>query len=252
MLHSRAAISVQIFLNLRFLPAGSRFVDRKLDPAAAVRYHLGHERRIFCADVAIVKGLVQAESHYSLIKFNPLVHFAEADVSYRVIDVQQAGRLRNTVGTGHFDETGEESTAIILALDERMNGVPVGSNGCQANLAAVILNDCRRRDTTSAPLGGFAICRRGVVHAQSDGLYAVSVLENVPRHYTFGIERRGEDEADLILFDNVGSAVASTGFRATIGRKRHPEPVAMEIGPLLCISYEKFNRIDALQGKKVR
>ena len=55
-LHAGAAVEIEVLVDLRLLLARGRLVDRELDPAVAVRHHLGHERGILGRDVLVVEA----------------------------------------------------------------------------------------------------------------------------------------------------------------------------------------------------
>ena len=77
------------------------------------------------------------------------------------------------------------------------------------------------------------------------------MTQDVRGHDALGIERRGQDKANLILFEDVGNAAASAGFRAAIRGERHAESATVKIRRLLGVAYIKLQVIDALQGKKI-
>src|SRR5262249_16828167 len=61
-LHTRSAVELEELVNLRSPPALCWLVDRKLDPAATVRHHLGHQRRILGGYVLVIEADQEREA----------------------------------------------------------------------------------------------------------------------------------------------------------------------------------------------
>src|SRR2546421_12169517 len=86
MLDTGATIEIQELFYLRFASALSGLVDGELDTPAAVLHHFGHEGRVFRTDGTIIEVYQLCKAQDPLIKFNPLIHFAQLDVAHHVID----------------------------------------------------------------------------------------------------------------------------------------------------------------------
>ena len=63
-------------------------------------------------------------------------------------------------------------------------------------------------ESARAALGGLAIGRLGIVHPQRDLMHAVAVQMDVFGDRIVGPQRRGQHEADLVLLQNVRSAIS--------------------------------------------
>ena len=66
-----------------------------------------------------------------------------------------------------------------------------------------------------------------------------------------GAERRGEDEGDVALAQDVTGLVAGLGFQAGVGDHVEAEGVAVEVGRLAGVAHEEADVVDATQGKGV-
>ena len=60
-----------------------------------------------------------------------------------------------------------------------------------------------------------------------------------------------EDEADLTLLQNVGSAVAQTGLGTGVGNERHAERSAVEIGSLARIANVELDMVGSFERKEI-
>ena len=64
-------------------------------------------------------------------------------------------------------------------------------------------------------------------------------------------ERSGEDETNLALLKNIGSAIALAGFGAGVGNQAHAKRGAIIVSSLAGVADVKLDVISALEGKKV-
>ena len=97
-LHARAAVELEELLDLRPPPALGRLVDRELDPAAAVRDDLRHQRRVLGADVLVVEAGEQREAQDLAVEVDPLVHLPFLDVGDDVVDRLEADGVERVAG----------------------------------------------------------------------------------------------------------------------------------------------------------
>ena len=105
-LHAFAVVEIEVFLDLRFLFAFGRLVDRKLHEAVAVAHDLAHQRGVFGRDILVVEGQDVAEAHHILVKLHPRIHLVPADVADAMIDILQAGLRRVDTADSHFRKPG--------------------------------------------------------------------------------------------------------------------------------------------------
>src|SRR5260370_41651287 len=87
-----APIEVQVFFDLRFTPSLGSLVDSEFDTPAAILHHLGHQRGILGTDCAVVQVNELREAQNTLVECHPLVHLAQLDIAYNMIDGSQADR----------------------------------------------------------------------------------------------------------------------------------------------------------------
>src|SRR5260370_36342698 len=92
MLYTGATIEVQVFFDLRFTPSLGRLVNREFDTPAAILHHLGHQRGILGTDCAVIKVNELSEAQNTLVECDPLVHLAQLNIAYHMIDGGQACR----------------------------------------------------------------------------------------------------------------------------------------------------------------
>src|SRR5207248_11020716 len=132
-----AVIELEIFLHLRFLFAFGRFVDWKFYETISVTHDLAHEGRVFGRDILVVEGQDIFEPHHVLVKFHPRIHLVPTDVAHAMIAIKQSC-FRWIVIRFPLLEPRNENTAVILALDEKMNSVAVGINTAHDQLSVAI------------------------------------------------------------------------------------------------------------------
>ncbi len=100
-LGARAAVELEVLVDLALLLRDGGLVERELDPVVAVGDDLGHERRVVGGDVVTDELGHVHEAHDLVVEADPLVHLAELDVADDVVECL------------------EEPLRRALALDER-------------------------------------------------------------------------------------------------------------------------------------
>ena len=148
-------------------------------------------------------------------------------------------------------EAGQEGAAIVAPLDESVDGVAVGGDGRDAHFAVLVAQGLRLAHAARAAAGGLAPGRFGIVHPQRDIAHAVAVQADVLGDGMIGRERRGEHQADLVLHQHVGSAVARAGLRAAIGRQAEAERGAVEVRGLARVAHVELDVIGAVERQEI-
>ena len=198
MLHPRAAIEVEIFIDLRLLLSPCRLVDRELDTLVPVRHHLRHEGAVLRRDVGIVEGDEILEAHHLFIETDPNVHLSQLHVAHAVIDVEESGlgclKVRRTLR-----EPWHEQPTIIPSLDERVDRVTVNAYGRDDDFTSVVLEYLGLVVRHGATRHGLFERIARIFDPQRDVAYAIAVRMHVLRDLAFRPERRGEQEPDLVL-----------------------------------------------------
>ena len=163
----------------------------------------------------------------------------------------QAHGPRHAVFGGHGYEPGQEDAAVVAALDEGVDGVAVGGDGGDAHFAVLVAEGLGLADAARAAAGGLAPGGFGVVHPQRDVADAVAVQADVLGDRVVGLQRRGEHEADLVLHQDVGGAVARAGLGSAIGGQAEAERGAVEVRGLARVADVELDVIGAVQRQEV-
>lgn len=129
MLHARAAVEVDVLLDLRLALPRRGLVDRHLDALARRGHDDGPERREVGADVLVVDGPEAVEAEDALVVPARRVHLAPVLVADAVVDsgerhLREEGRDR--IGRGVLGTvTRQEDAGVAAVLDERVRRVAV-------------------------------------------------------------------------------------------------------------------------------
>jgi len=142
-LDAGTTVKLEVLLDLGFLFALRRLVDRKLHAVLGIGHHFGAQRGIFGRDVFVVERHELREAEDAGVEISPGVHLAPADVAHTVIDCEQVrvAHVQQRFALG--DKRGHERSTIILALDKTVNGISVRRNRGPYN-AAVRIAQLRR------------------------------------------------------------------------------------------------------------
>ena len=142
MLHARAAVELQVLVDLALALPGGRLVDRKLDRVAVVGHHDAHQRAVLGVDVLVVEADEPLEAEDPRVPVGPVVHLSELDVADDVVDAQDAD-----VVTGHVARrvAGQERSVVVVERDERVQRVAVRVDRRAAH-SPVLIGDVVRLD----------------------------------------------------------------------------------------------------------
>ena len=249
-LHARALVEVDVLLDLGFLAAFRRLVDRELDAAVAVAHHLGHERGVLRRNVLVVKRHELGKAHHLGVEFAPGVHLAPADVADHVVDVLEAHGCGLEVGVPGA-VSGEEHAVVVLALHEDVDGVAVRFDGAEHHLAVAVAANLGLEFGHGPALGRFLKALARVRHPKRHRLHAVPVLVEVGVERAAFLERRGEDEGDFVLAQHVADAVLAAGLEA-FERERLKAPRGhVVVGALLGVAHDELHVVRAEQRQEI-
>src|SRR5262249_12923701 len=145
-----------------------------------------------------------------------------------------AGALRRRAGNRGV--AGLEGPPVAVAVHERVDRVAVRGDGRELDRAELVLDPPRLDRPTRAPLDGLPVRRRGVRHRERDVLDAVAVAAAMPRDIVVLAQRRGDDDADAPLLEDVRGAVADPGLRTGVRGAREAERVLVEVRGLLRVA----------------
>ncbi len=219
-LHAGTAVELQILLDLRLALALGRLVDGELHALVAVRHHLRHQRRIFRGDVLVVEVLEHAEAHHVAIEIHPAVHLAPAHVAHHVVDVLAGPRAAPPRRRPPRPRSPAERRRCNCAARRKCGW-------CRRRWR---WRPCALRRARRAASPARARCARRagwsratpIRHRPPTARYRARhrrALRTCSAIGWSGRERRGEHEADLVLLQHIGGAVARAGLRAAIGRQ---------------------------------
>src|SRR5262249_32945706 len=66
-----------------------------------------------------------------------------------------------------------------------------------------------------------------------------------------GLQRRGEDESDLVLHEHIAGPVARAGFGSAVGDELETEGGAVEVRRLARVAYVELEGIGAVEREKI-
>ena len=230
MLHARAAVEIEVLLDLGFPFSLGRLVDRELDPARSVRHHLRHERGVFGRDVLVVEMLELAEPHDVAVVGDVAVHVPQRHVPDHVVDVEERAGLDPGAGRAI---AGKERALVVRPVDEGVDRVTVGGDRRPANHAVLVLDVVGLLDRACAAFRGALPRPVDVLDVKRDVPDAVPVPLDVVRDRTVRAERRGQDQPDLPLLEHVRGAVSEPRLEAAVRRGGEPEGVRVVVRRLL-------------------
>ncbi len=127
------------------------------------------------------------------------------------------GLLRVRDALALLDEPRHEDAAVAVALDERVNGVAVGGDRRLDELPARVFEHGRLAHDTRA--AAHCHLERGlrVVDEDRDILDAVAVQRDVARDLVVRLQTGRQNEAQLVLLEQVADAIADARFGPGIG-----------------------------------
>src|SRR5690606_16060740 len=139
-----------------------------------------------------------------------------------VLDV---GRRHDRVGG---DVPGQVGAVVPGALHQGVQGLAVGGDGGEHDLAVLVLDDVRLPGASGAPCARVPAGRRGLPHLEGEVADAGAGLGPVPGEGGAGpygaaqVEARGSGRKD------VGDRVPAAGLRAAVGDEAHAEGGGVE------------------------
>src|SRR6185437_6999604 len=245
-------IVFEIFVDLRLLLADGWLVDRELDLAMAALHHLRHQRRIFRADRLIgeVDHLFEAED--ILVELDPVVHLAQLDIAYDVVNRRQADATR-LLPIGRLDWTvaWEKDARVVLALDKAVERLTIGIDGGALHLTIVVLRHGRLNGATRATSQRLLIRLLGIGHRECNILDAIAVQQDMLRNRAFRLQSCRQHKANLALLQDITGAVAHPGLQARIGYRREAKCFLVENGCLPRIANVELDMVPSLDGHEI-
>ena len=152
-LDSRAAVEVDVFLDLALLLALGRLVDGHLDDVVRTAHDDALQRGVLCANILVVDGPEAVKAEHILIIVTDVFHLVPVLVADAVVDMREVDgwqELAEGIGGccgGECDVAGEEGAGVgRVLLDERVRCVAVGLDGCEADRAVGVFEGVGRGD----------------------------------------------------------------------------------------------------------
>ena len=201
-LHTRTVIELEIFIDLRLLLALGRLVDRELDAAVAIAHHLRHQRRVLGADRLVVEREDVGEAQHILVELDPGIHPAQLDVADTVIDILEPGAAGLERRRGRL-EARQEQAAVIATLHDRVDGVAIGADRRNDDLAIGIADHFRIARRRGPALECHGMGRARILHPERHVAHAVTMQPHMLGDFAVRTKGRREHEAELVLHQQV-------------------------------------------------
>ena len=132
-----------------------------------------------------------------------------------------------------------------------MNDVAVRRDRGDLDLPELVLVNGGLADAAGSALDGFVVRARRFGHAQCDVLDAVAVACTRARNLVSGMQRTGDDKADLPLLQDVARPVADACLRPGVGGASEPECLLVVEGCLLGVPDPELDVIPAVERHEV-
>src|SRR5262245_39603555 len=232
-LHARAAVELEVLLDLALpLPLGG-LVDRELDLPGAVRHHLRHERRVLGRDVVVREVRELREAEDARVEVDPLVHTAELDVAHDVVDGDQPDPACGTAVRRDGLVPRQIRAGVLRAVHEGVDVVAVRRDRRNLDAPRIVFLPVRLDDATGAALHCLAVGVGRVGHGESDVADAVSLRLRPPADVRVGAQPARHHEADVALLEDVGGPVANARFGTGVRGAGEAVCVLVEVRGLL-------------------
>src|SRR5690349_985369 len=241
-LAARSLIELEILVDLGFLLAFRRLVERELDAAISVGDDLRHQRRVLGRDGLVVEGNQLLEPEYVGIVLHPLVHRAELDVADAVIHILETDAV-GVATTREGNESRHEQALVVLAFYEAVDRFTVRLDPGDDDFAILVGQRfwCIRR--LRAALYRQLERSPRIIDPERDVLDAVAVLVHVGRDVAVRPQRSGENDSDFVLDDHVAGTITRTGLGPAISYDFVAKNLAIKLRGLLCIPDVELDEI---------
>ena len=185
----------------------------------------------------------------ALVELDPVLHAAELDVADDVIEREQAdtrvgGRLARDVPR-------QVRAFVRVAIDERVHDVAVGRDRREHDLAVLVLDRLRLHDPARAALNRLPVRLVRVRDAQRDVLHTVAVQTREVADLVAAPQRARDDEADLVLLEDVARAIAHTGLRPRVRGAPEAERVLVVVRRLLRVPDPQLDVVPPVEGHEI-
>jgi hypothetical protein len=129
--------------------------------------------------------------------------------------------------------------------------VAVGVDGGAADRAVVIVHVVRLHHRLRAALHRLVEREVGVLDLQRDVVNAVAMFSDVLRRLVTRVQRRGDDESNLSLRQDIRRHIAIPRLQSAVPELREAERLPIEIRRLLRVACPELHVMDALQPQRV-
>lgn len=163
-------------------------------------------------DHLVIDRPESVEVKHLLVPTGDGLHLSIFLVTDTMIDVEELRhwhkaieRLREMV----LSVAWQEDTSVSIALDKGVNSVTVGLDAGDDHLSLIVGESGGLLDTGGASGDSFVVDACCIINCERDVLDTVTVLCVVSGELLLvGVERRGEDEGDLVVPDNMGAELS--------------------------------------------
>src|SRR5580704_11282544 len=249
MLHARAAVELQVLVDLRLALADGGLVQRELHLPGAVRDDLAHQRGVLGGDVVADELLHVGEAHDPVVEVHPLVHLAQLDVADAVVDLGEEGTLAGGADRCRRHVPGQVGTGVPGPLHQRVPGVAVGGDGGHNHLAVVVLEQVRCLQAAGAVLDRVVVGLLGGADLERQVRDPVTVPGHPLAEAGPGPGRAAEDEPRAARLEHVHRLVRVPGLRAPVGDPPHAERGRVVVRCLLRVPDREHHGVHADDGK---
>ncbi len=254
-LDARAAVELQVLVDLGLLLGDGRLVDRELDLEGAVGDDLRHQRAVLGGDVVAHELLHVREAHDLVVEADPLVHLAEFDVAHAVVDRLEGapgGRLDDRRGGG---EAREVRAVVAGALDEGVPGLAVRGDRGEDDRAVLVLQLVRLGQRAGAVLDGVRVRGAGVRDLDGEVDDAVAVLGHMVGQEVApgggGLDDGGEHEPGGAVLQDVRRRLAAARLRSGVGDEPHAEGRGVVVRRLFGVAHGEDDRVHSLDREGI-
>ena len=249
---ARPVVELEVLVDLALALALGRLVDRELDLPLAVRHHLRHERGVLGRDVVVAEVDHLGHPEHLLVERDPVRPCGRARRSRRC-GRSRAGRLPSSARSPTPRDVAREVRAFVaVAADERVHDVAVGRDRRELDLAEVVLDRPaarRRRARRAAPPARYASRASGTRSAMSFTPSPCCLAKSpisCPRRNALD-----DDEANVVLLEDVARAVAHARLGACVRRAAEAERVLVVVRGLLRVPDPELDVVPPVEGHEV-
>jgi hypothetical protein len=257
-LGARAAVELEVLVDLALVLGDRRLVEGELHPVVAVGDDLAHERGVVGGDVVTDELGHVDEAHDPVVEADPLVHPPELDVADDVVERLEEplrGPVALDEGRARSDVAGQVGPGVAdpvdLALDEAVPRVTVGGDRRDRDRPVLVGEGLRLLDDGRSGTAGLGDARLDVGDLEGDVDDTVAVGGVVGDERTVGGDGALDDEHDRPRPQDVGLVVADAVLGAGVGDELHAPHALVVVRGLGRVADDEDDGVPAGDGERV-